>query len=453
MVPRSLRAVLAACLALFLVLAAAPTARADGVRTEAVDGYLAAELAKARVPGAAAQVVTADGVLLDRTYGTLPADRRGFVIGSLTKSLTALAVLQLVDAGRLELDAPAARWLPELGGDDVTVRQLLTQTSGYGTYDRPGATTVSGRGSFRYANVNYTLAGRLVGAASGVEYGAYLRDHVFGPLGMRDSGTTDEAAVRATLVPGHRSWFGLDIAEDIPGPGRADGWLSVPAGYAISTAPDMGRYLGALLRGDAGVSPAGMAELWRPSVAADGGHYAFGWFVREREGVRVFVHSGLVENYATFMVVVPERDVAAVVLTNRNDFLVGNEGLEVLEKGLVDLLVGRQPVGWDASAHVRGHVLLDAALLLLFAVAATSFWRVYRPPRRPRLALVVGLVLHLALPVGLLALPPLLGTEMAAVHAFVPDVYWVLILSVTMLFGGGLGKLVAAWGRRRSASG
>lgn len=453
MLIRSLRAALAACLVLLVTVGAAPPARADGVRPEAIDAYLAAELAKARVPGAAVQVVSRDAVLLDRTYGDVTGDRDAFVIGSLTKSLTALAVLQLVDAGSVELDAPAARYLPELGSDAVTVRQLLNQTSGYGTNDTPAVRTVNGRGEFRYANVNYTLLGRIVASVSGVPYEAWLRDRVFAPLGMRDSGTADDAALRATLTPGYRSWFGLDIAADIPPPVPDTGWVSIAAGYAVSTAPDMGRYLQALLRGDA-LSAAGMAELWRPAAATEHGHYAMGWLVREAGGVRVLVHDGLVENYATTMVVVPERNVAAVVLTDRNDFLVGNAQVETIGQGVIALLVGQEPPRLDDAEHLLGHALVDAALLALLTLALASVARAGRTPRRPRLAVASGLLLNLALPGLLIAVPLLVDSTWDAVRDFVPDVYWVLVAVIPLLVGGGLGKLVAAWRRRglRSAA-
>ena len=184
-----------------------------------------------------------------------------FVLGSTAKSFTALAAMQLVDAGRLQLDAPARRYVPEFrladrrAAERITVRQVLQQTTGLpqtaggpvvrsaadGTAleavrelgdTRPAAAPGT---AFEYSNGNFILAGLIIERASGQPYGEYVQRHVFAPLGMRDSYVALDAAQRAGLATGHRYWFGFTRGH---GPTFRAGIQA--AGYLISSAADMG---------------------------------------------------------------------------------------------------------------------------------------------------------------------------------------------------------------------
>jgi CubicO group peptidase (beta-lactamase class C family) len=169
-----------------------------------IDAFVSAEMQASHIPGLSLGVVHDDQVMHLRGFGT--ADQSGcavtpqtpFVIGSLTKSFTALAVLQLVEAGKLELDAPVQRYLPWFHLADptasarITVRQLLNQTSGLPDM-MPADNALDGRSleqfvrglsaitpdrpvgsSFEYANANYAALGLIVQTVSGEAYGSYI---------------------------------------------------------------------------------------------------------------------------------------------------------------------------------------------------------------------------------------------------------------------------------------
>ena len=181
-----------------------------------MDAYLAANFPRAGAPGLAVAVVDAGGVRYLRTFGDCPDADAPFVVGSLSKSFTAVAVMQLVEQGAVDLDAPASRYAPGYDvPDEVTVRSLLNQTSGFGAYDSL-AEAADGElgetfGAFSYANANYDLLGRVVEGASGEDYACYLDEHVLEPLGMAST-TADPARAEALgMVPGHRDWFGLPV--------------------------------------------------------------------------------------------------------------------------------------------------------------------------------------------------------------------------------------------------
>ena len=238
-----------------------------GVSIEAVERVFEAQLDESGVSGGAVAVVS-EGRVEARGVGSADGDREAtavtpFVIGSATKSFTALAVMQLVDAGRVDLEAPVRDYVPELAladarVDDITVRDLLQQTSGLddlaggpllasaadGTplaaiAELKDAELASTPGeTWRYANANYVLAGLVVERASGMGYGDYVQREIFTPLGMTHSSATTDPVGSDVLADGHRFWFGVPVATE---PTRREATLA--AGYLISTATDLGRYL------------------------------------------------------------------------------------------------------------------------------------------------------------------------------------------------------------------
>ncbi|MGI4895790.1 MAG: serine hydrolase domain-containing protein, partial [Janthinobacterium lividum] len=227
----------------------------------AVDAQLRAD----HVPTAAFALVQTGGrqdvEVRTGTRGAGVTDTTPFVLGSISKSFTALAVLQLVDADRVDLDAPVARYLPDFHtaqpGAVVTVGQLLTQTSGLPTsagvaiIDHPETSLVDrvravatvrpvsppGR-TFHYSNLNYAVLGRVVEQVSGISFARYVQQRIFDPLGMTGSSTSLAQARHDGLPSASTVWFGLTVSRSTPDyPGGA------PDGFLVSTARDMSHYL------------------------------------------------------------------------------------------------------------------------------------------------------------------------------------------------------------------
>lgn len=397
-------------------------------------------------------VVSGDGTTHTRGFGEAGKGqpvtaRTPFVLGSTSKSFTALAVMQLVDAGQVELDAPVRRYLPEFtpgigrDADPITVRQLLRQTSGLppnaggpimasavdgsteeAVLELDGVEPAADPGeAFAYANANYVLAGLIVERASGEEYGSYVRRHIFGPLGMRDSFVDLAPAREAGLAKGHRYWFGLATAH---GPTFRKGIQS--AGYLISSAGDMARYLAMYLNGGVGpdgnriISRRGLKTMLAPGRAgalgpwADGAaaRYAMGWYVGGPWAEPALVHFGRTPDSGSMTAMVPERKLAVATLVNAaNQVPVPGypAPIDRVQRNVVDTLVG-QPVGSGTSLH-RFYRYFDLVVLVLLggagwlAVRAAQALRHRRRPRRPALAIAgtvaaaVGGLLLAALPV------------------------------------------------------
>lgn len=399
--------------------APAPGPAADD-ESERVAAYLRRHMADLRIPGFAYAIVRGDRVISQGAWGS---DGDGapvtpdtpFVLGSLSKSFTALAVSQLVAAGRVELDAPARRYLPWLKLADeataarITVRELLTHTTGLpqvaalGLTDRydnsPDGLARSVRdlaaigptgptGVHQYSDANYMILGALVEEVTGQPFGAYLRQHVLDPLGMSHSAAT-EAEARAVRVPaGHRYYLRRPWRFDPPfdTSGVSYGFLAASltdlTHYAIAQLND-GRYGDRTVLSAAGIA---QAHTGQAPVGTSGQRYGLGWRDSRLDGPRgprVVWHAGATANYFSHLVLVPESELAVVVLSNVYG-LAMDPPLASAAFNVVRILHGGQPVAASADPLLTGALIGTLAVAgLLLVVLSWSVVRAVRRGRRP----------------------------------------------------------------------
>ena len=443
---------------------------------DGIDAYIEGQMRRLNIPGVSLAIVEGDKIVHLRGFGRArpggeaPSPETPFFIGSLTKSFTALAVMQLVEAGKVELDAPVQRYLPWFRVADpqasaqMTVRHLLNQTSSLplapgwqslADFDNsPGSTERQARAlstlklvrpvgsAFEYCNVNYNLLGLVIEAASGESYADYIQNHIFDPLEMSHSYTSKTAAKQDGLAVGHRSWFGIPIAvPDLPVPSG-----SLPAGQLISSAEDMGRYLIAYLNegryGEAQIlSPEGIAELHRPAVDAiswgvQTGHYGMGWYIEEQGQTRIDWHSGMVPDFYTYMALLPEQKKGVVLLVNANH-ITGELTLTEVGSRVAAMLAGNPPAPIQLGAIpwvVRGALLIPAFQILdvLLTLRLVRRWRRDENRRRGPVRMWV---FHLLFPMVLNLIPvasglTLLGSGLRGfLLLFMPDLSWLAFIS------------------------
>ena len=282
-------------------------------------------------------VAQGDEVLLQRAWGE--ADRAAgapvapdtkFRIGSMNKMFTAVAALQLVQAGRLSLDGSVGQYLPgypNAGVAKATIRQLLTHSGGTGDifgpqfdaqrlslrthddyvrlYGARDPTHPPGQEQ-RYSNYGFLLLGAIIERVTGQSYYDYVDAHVFAPAGMRDSGSLPEdVAVPGRAVAYRRedgAW--VDAADTLPYRGTA-------AGGGYSTAGDLLKFARALRSGEL-LSPALLAEATRNQTP----WYGLGFMTREEEGVRVYGHAGGAQGMNGELRIYPSLDRVVVGLAN-----------------------------------------------------------------------------------------------------------------------------------------
>ncbi|RCV51755.1 serine hydrolase [Marinitenerispora sediminis] len=386
-------AVLAAA---FLLAAAAPPAHArTGERQAdlpaAVDAAVAEYRAATGLPGAAVAVTHGTEAVHLAGYGSTPSgaavtERTPMAVASVSKSFTALAVLQLVDEGRVDLDAPVRDHLPEFEmadprAADITVRQLLDQTSGmsdttFGAFSRPQPASlreaVAGMRSaglaaapgerWEYHNPNFQVAARLVEVVSGASFSDYLDAHVFDPLGMADSSTNDTDQDLPPSAYGHVTLLGRPVAAPEP-PAFGNG-----SGGVVSSARDMAAWLIAQHGGGRGadgtriLSADAVRESHTPSPGADS--YGLGWQVGATpSGAALVHHGGDLFTSTAYQALLPESGHGVAVMANTG--MAAGDASAIAE-AVIAVIEGRETPPPGQSPLVVG---ADAVLLGL-AVAA-----------------------------------------------------------------------------------
>lgn len=458
------RVILVAFAFLAAIVPARPALAWDADAAERLDEYLDEAYPASGVPGMAVAVVGAGDTNYLRVFGDVKSADDTFIIGSLSKSMTALAVQQLVDEGLIDLDAPAVRYAPGYAVPaDVTVRMLLNQTSGFGYYESLARASVGeSYGQFSYANANYDLLGRIVESVSGESYASYLRANIFDVAGMDDASVDGVEEPRAAATPAHRDWFGIPVADGFSHGENDDEWGGQASGYVRASIRDMASYLRLYLNNGGGVvsSDAVNRMVWNrvPDPAGDT-FYGMGWTTyADDDGLLVMSHDGDVENYVARMVVIPEEDVAVVIMADENDVLGGNEAFWDMGDGVLSLARGfgadATIASEDADASRGAHVEFDVAYAL--AVGACAMPLALRRRWRRKMARARGferavriawaLALHVGVPAFIAWLPTTTGMRLRDFADFYPEQAVVGAACVALLVAGGLAKLCGSKG-------
>jgi CubicO group peptidase (beta-lactamase class C family) len=294
-------------------------------------------------PGAVVLVIDHGQPLLRRAYGManlelhLSMDPSAVLrICSLTKQFTAVAILQLADAGKLRLDDPLAAYLPAIAPPGVTIAQLLTHTSGVPSLDpqrwmkiwtqdltplevvaltRDKPLDFPPGTDFRYSNSGYVLLGALIEKCSGQTYPDYLQSHIFTPANMSSSFYDSASRIIPHRVPGY-------ILQE-------KAWANAPAismtqtysaGALLSTVDDLYIWERALSTGKL-LSPSLLARASSHLQLPDGRdtNYGFGWELSSIAGHPSRAHGGGIPGYSAYELRIPDIDFYAVLLSNTNE--------------------------------------------------------------------------------------------------------------------------------------
>jgi CubicO group peptidase (beta-lactamase class C family) len=329
--------ILLSAAALTLLLAGSPA------NAQSIDEIVNRSLSQRHVPGLSVAVVKDGKVVTAKGYGLAnaelmtPATENTFYqLASVTKQFTATGILRLVQDGKLGLDDKISTKLTDLPAAwaNVTVRQLLTHTSGIKNYtevegfDRhvredltnadvlklvTGAPLDFPSGSkFHYSNTGFFLLGMIIEKVSGKTYGDFLSERIFQPLGMTSTRFNDIHAVLKNRANGYTFEHNTLQNADFVSPSQP-----FAAGGLVSTVVDMAKW-DAALNGDKLLPKATLESMWTPTKLSDGTNsdYGFGWGIREKKGHRIIAHSGGINGFSTSIVRLPEDKLTVIVLAN-----------------------------------------------------------------------------------------------------------------------------------------
>lgn len=324
------------------------------------------EVADGTVPSVALAVARNGVIVYEHAFGDADRDSHvranphtAYSLASTSKPITATALLALAERGRVDLDAPVANYIAPLrfpSTDDesagITLRQLLSHTSGLPTYARirygADAAAASFEEAFRrygvvvhppgrvmeYSNLGYGLVGYVISRRSGVDFGTFVEQSVFRPLGMRDSyvdspGTRPIATARRY---GSASDVLPELANDTPGAGNVYASVHDLIRFAMFHLAHEGADRSPLSRRSveamqANSTPDSLQHYYGQS------YYGLGWYVQPgKPGDRVVWHEGGMPGASSLLLLIPEQRIAVAVLINRTD---ANDLAQSLAAGLV----------------------------------------------------------------------------------------------------------------------
>jgi len=359
------RAQVLCLLALLLACASAVSSQQNSLATEkraeiekAVSSFMSAN----SVPGIGVAVVLEGEPAWSAGFGI--ADLENFApatsstlfrLGSISKPITAVAVLQLWERGKLDLDAPAQKYCPAFPQKEwpITARELLAHLGGIRHYNADGKGDIPEDSArhfasmeeslqifaadplvakpgtkFNYSTYGYTLLGCVLEGAAGEKFVDFVRKNIFRPAGMDETRDDDFFAV----VPHRTRWYHKDKSGVVRNAGVLDSSYKIPGGGLISSADDMARFEAAILADKLLQRPT-RDLMWTSLQTADGKPttYGLGWGLSDKLGIHVVAHTGGQQGTSTAFALVPERRAGVVVLANMDGVDSGGLAAQILK--------------------------------------------------------------------------------------------------------------------------
>lgn len=328
-------------------------------RADEVDNFVRAQLAERHIPGAAIAVIKNGRVVKTGGYGlasvefNVPATKETvFEIGSVSKQMTAAAIMLMVEEGKINPDEKISKYLPNTpdAWKNVSVRNLLTHTSGIKSYTGLSGFELTKRLSrdefikslgvhplefetgsrYLYSNSGYNLLGFIIETVSGKSYWDFMRERIFKPLGMNATADRDPKYIIANRATGYE-WENNALV------GRDYDLTDVfSAGAIVSTVTDLAKW-DAAWRNDTLLKKASRMQAWTPATLSDGKPYpyGFGWRISEIRGHRLVAHSGQTAGFGANISRYVDDDLTVIALTNLGEIGMGT----VLANGIAKIYI------------------------------------------------------------------------------------------------------------------
>jgi CubicO group peptidase (beta-lactamase class C family) len=274
-----------------------------------------------------------------------------FRIGSMTKQFTAALILLTQEEGKLSVDDPIRKYLPDspTAWEKITIADLLHHTSGIPNFifdkryfewrmvsHTPAEEVAlfndktlnfSPGTQWEYSNSNYTLLGMILEKVTGRRYGDLLRERILDPLGMKDSGLDDDDLILPERAEGYQP--GAKGIVPVRSLSMSVGWAT---GSMYSTTRDLLRWERGLFGGKV-LSASSLKQMTTPGK----GNYGGGVFVSRRDDIEVVEHGGSIDGFNSYMIYVPARNIAVIVLSN-----VSGDAPDKMGSKLLDATLGKQ---------------------------------------------------------------------------------------------------------------
>lgn len=402
------------------------------------------------------------------SFGDVPETTSDLKIGSVSKVFTSLAVLQLADSKKLKLDTSVSELVTGFDGNsDVTVEELLRQTSGYTAEQSIKGDRIPApdgkKGEYKDARINYAILGKIVEAVSESDYSEYIQKKIVKPLKLESTYTTDEMSGK-DIVGGHDNIFGLPVAKRAVSNDDKE-WDAVSATGIVSDAKDMGNVLSMYLAaGGQTLSYNQIEKIYSDGVDCGktifgtNGTSSLGWIKTKVGKQDVYYVSGAIDGYISAAFLVPGQDVGIAMLFDTSDVISGNDVISELMSNVVCLAIGEKARTIDSKAVMMPHIEFDVVYVIAFFASLLpmfmmSWW--YRRTRNKGIGIVktvVDVVVHIALPIVIYQFVPViienvLGNSLGSwfmIKKFLPECYYITLIVDAILLIGVPVKVIAA---------
>ncbi|HEX8146153.1 MAG TPA: serine hydrolase domain-containing protein [Pyrinomonadaceae bacterium] len=332
--------------------AAQPTAALPAEKVKQIEALVGAEMAKQKIPGMSVAVVSGRQVRWAAGFGVQDVENNVaarpatvYRLGSISKPITAVAVMQLFERGKLDLDAPVQKYCPAFPEKQwpVTTRQVLGHLAGIRHYKsdeefnstRFYASVAEGLAMFKddpllfepgtkysYTTHGYSVLGCVVEGASGQKFADFVAENVFKPAAMERI-RVDSVA---DIIPNRAQGYRITDKGVLTNSPLADNSYKVPGGGFVSTAEDLARFAVALQTGRL-LRRETLELMFTPQKTKDGKEtsYGLGWGVAKRPtGERAVGHSGGQQRVSTFLHMQPDQGLAVVIMSNLEGARLGD---------------------------------------------------------------------------------------------------------------------------------
>ncbi|MGP4081490.1 serine hydrolase domain-containing protein [Pseudalkalibacillus sp. R45] len=444
---------------------------------ELLENFMEEAMEEYKIPGASLGVVQNGEVTFKQSFGEQGngepvTNQTLFTIGSVSKPLTSLGIMKLAEKGEINLDVPIDTYISfDYGQSDsryeITIRQLLSHTSGIGTYEGLQVADHNLRGKeaiaeavavlepvelnaepgdiHQYSAANYLLLGKIIEEVSGISFAEYMQKEVFASLGMDRTFATYSEAEKSGYQPGYQSWFGKPVKSDL--------WFDdsgAPYGYMASTINDMTTFITRLADRESLLSEPYGTMYFSPEVhRKEDYYYGLGWRMNTNDKDPFIFHGGETPDTRAELFISQSKDYAFVLLTNKNNFSEVMQTIHMKE-GIRSIIEKQEVMPLPEMSYKMQRLTLLATVL----ITSLSIWMVVHLIKKKVLHKKVWAGLATASMVFAILLIPILAAIFDAPwHIFVAygsEMAILIHVMIGVLMVNGISSLaILGWKRKK----
>ncbi|MEY8347926.1 serine hydrolase domain-containing protein [Bacillus cereus] len=441
-----------------------------------IDNYVETFIKEHQIPGASIAIVHKDDLFYSKAWGRTGETEEKittetpFTIGSISKSLTGLAVMKLMEEDAVRLEDPIQKYIPwftlkdKEASSKITIKHLLTHSSGISTYS---GLAISDKESeelsaikdnvkslsnviltafpgekHQYSNANYLILGALIEEVTNQTYSDYMEQEIFLPLGMKDAAADKDTAYKKGYLSGHQSWFGIPRKSSITYDNGG-----APYGYIAASAEDMTQYIKFLSQSENAnfITEKTMNLYVSPQVQTNENRfYSLGLRITNPNSEEKMIwHSGSTPDSHAEMFFIPKTEWGGVILTNKNHILE-EEALSYLKQGIINIINREDPVDIPPNTPIV-QLVTTGIICFLFVMCIYLLVKIKLGKfHRRMLWFICGIAFGISSIGFIPSLTYSTGSPWHAIKVFSPDLAYLSIGIVVMLALNGLISMLIA---------